>query len=248
MANYIPKTIENQQNEVLIEQNISDKNEIMSFKEDTMPPNSALWLMKYRDLNGEFYSLRIERPGSDLNRGMAKIKKLDEEFFKIKTAKSRQNHIYKEIEVDQNQRKIEKERMDHEIYFYDPLQTIEDFGYGMVPISQGTVKEQIELKESFMELTQDKFGEVSLNEEETLPLVELRSDIEKLESYVRTGDKTLLGEYTYINPTLSDFQKANVKKYNLPQNKNLENFTQDYSNRHSKKVNNLLFQKNPKVR
>lgn len=248
MANYTSKTIGSQKSEILIEQNIIDNSELMSFQEKTIPQNSVLWLMKYKDSNKDFYSLRIERPDSNLNNGFTKVKKLDFEFLKLKNSKSRQDYIYKGIEGDQKQSKLEEERMNHEIYFYDPLQDKEDFGYGLVPISQGTVRNQIELKKSFMELAQDKYEVVSLNEEENIPLVELRNDIEKLESYVKTGDKSLLGEYSYIDPTPSDFQKENVKKYNLSQNKNLEKFTQDYINKHDDKINCLPSQKKLKTR
>lgn len=101
MANYTIKDFENQQGKIFIEQNIQDKTEVMSYQEDSLPPLGEVWLMKYGNANEEYYSLRIDKPVSDLNHGFLKVKKLNEEFFKEKTAKARQNHIFNAIEVDQ---------------------------------------------------------------------------------------------------------------------------------------------------
>jgi hypothetical protein len=101
MANYTIKDFENQQGKIFIEQNIQDKIEVMSYQEDSLPPLGELWLMKYGNANEEFYSLRIDTPVSDLNHGFLKVKKLNDDFFKEKTPKARQNYIFNAIEVDQ---------------------------------------------------------------------------------------------------------------------------------------------------
>lgn len=101
MANYTSKEFENQQGKIFVEQNIQDKIEVMSYQEDSLPPGVELWLMKYGNANEEFYSLRIDKPASDLNYGFLKVKKLNDDFFKEKTPKARQNHIFNAIEADQ---------------------------------------------------------------------------------------------------------------------------------------------------
>lgn len=104
MAFYTRKVIKNGQGFVFIEQNITAHDEILSFQKDEA--YGEVWLMKYKEMSEgkwwTFYSLQRERKHDpSFTKHYIKVKQLGEGFFNLKTAKGRQNFLYKAIEKDQ---------------------------------------------------------------------------------------------------------------------------------------------------
>lgn len=119
-----------------------------------------------------------------------------------------------------NDKKI---RSEEKLYLYTPMSEVRPH----TPQDIGTVAQNIAEMSHFDE---------SVKSNTIWTIGKSPTIIAGLKHYIDTGDKKRLSEASaeyFINPTPSDFQKANVKKFGIKQNANIEQFTKDYHAQHS---------------